>query len=81
MEQDLKGRLKLVAESELAALRGITIGALRNERSMGKGPRYQKIGNSVFYKLSDIEKFLEASTVKPRHVPTLIDGKRARFRS
>ena len=34
---DLKSQLGLIEESEVAALRGMGLGSLRNERAKGKG--------------------------------------------
>lgn len=80
--EDLKNQLELVAESEVAALRDVTIPSLRNERAKGKGPPYQKIGRRVFYNLKQLRQFLAASTVTPKRAKTLIDGKkRSRMRA
>lgn len=35
----------------------ISVGTLRNWRAKGKGPRPTKIGGSIFYMLTEIEKY------------------------
>jgi hypothetical protein len=71
---DLKSQLGLIEESEVAALRGMGLGSLRNERAKGKGPPYQRIGRKVFYPLEKLRAYLAASTVTPKRAPSLIDG-------
>jgi hypothetical protein len=71
---DLKAHLGLAEESDVAALRGMSIPSLRNERARGKGPPYQRIGRKVFYPLDNLRKYLAAATVTPRRSPTLVDG-------
>lgn len=75
-DQDLKARLQLADEAEVAQLRNMKLGSLRNERSKGLGPPYQKFGKRIFYPIADLQKFLAESTVKPNSARTLIDGKR-----
>ena len=36
-------------------------------RSLGKGPKYVKIGGRVFYRLGDLDAFIDASVVDPAH--------------
>lgn len=52
---------ELVPPAELAKMLGITTGALANNRSAGKGPRYVKLGKKVFYRRSDIEAWIDAN--------------------
>jgi hypothetical protein len=71
---DLKTQLGLAEESDVAALRGMSIPSLRNERARGKGPPYQRIGRKVFYPIDELRSHLAAATVAPSKSPTLIDG-------
>lgn len=49
---------------ELAARWQVSRGHLSNLRSAGCEPNYIKIGTAVRYRLSDIEAFEEANTVR-----------------
>jgi hypothetical protein len=73
---DLKAQLGLLEESDVAALRSMSIPSLRNERAKGKGPPYQRIGRKVFYPLDRLRAHLAAATVTPGRAPSLIDGNR-----
>jgi hypothetical protein len=75
---DLKTQLGLIEESDVAALRDMTIASLRNERAKGKGPPYQRIGRKVFYPLDKLRAHLAAATITPSRAPSLIDGDRKR---
>jgi len=44
---------------------GTTEGRLANLRCTGTGPAFVKIGHSVRYRLSDVEAYLDAHTVRP----------------
>jgi len=73
--------LGLVDEVEVAELREMTVPSLRNERTRGLGPPYQRIGRKVFYPLPELRKFLAASTVVPAGpAATLISGLKRRRR-
>lgn len=76
--EDLKTKLGLIAESDVAALRDMTVASLRNERAKGKGPPYQRIGRKVFYPLDKLRAHLAAATITPNRAPSLIDGDRKR---
>ena len=71
---DLKTRLELISEAEFAALRGVKISALQNERSLGKGPPFIRAGIKIYYHFAVIKAYLDARTIKPTRTPTLIDG-------
>jgi hypothetical protein len=74
-EPNLRGRLGLLHEQEVADMRGISLRALRNERYRRQGPAFVRMSNKVFYRIEHLKKFIEASTVKPSSARTLIDGK------
>ena len=42
-----------------------SISAFNIWRMLGKGPKYLKIGNRVFYRPSDIDSWLESSVIDP----------------
>ncbi len=78
---DLTQHFNLTAEENFAALRGVKISALQNERALGKGPEFKRVGRKIYYPLKEIEKYLAACTVKPSRTATLIDGGSRRRRS
>jgi len=50
---------QMIRSPKVARLIGITPGTLRAWRVIGKGPRYIKMGSSVFYKESEINAWIE----------------------
>jgi len=52
--------------AQLAARWGgaVSVRTLANWRSVGKGPRYVKIGGRVRYRLSDVEAYEKARSVR-----------------
>jgi hypothetical protein len=78
---DLTQHFNLTPEESFAALRGVKISALQNERALGKGPEFKRVGRRIFYPLKEIEKYLAACTVKPTRTATLIDGVARRRKS
>ena len=55
----LKQEFDLLSPSDLAALRGVDERTLAVERSQGRGPDYVKLGRTVYYRGSDIRKWIE----------------------
>jgi hypothetical protein len=55
----LKHEFDLLSPSDLAALRGVDERTLMVERSQGRGPDYVKLGRTVYYRGSDIRKWIE----------------------
>jgi predicted DNA-binding transcriptional regulator AlpA len=49
---------ELLTEKEAAAFFSIERNTLNKWRSIGKGPKYYKIGGAVRYKISDLEAFI-----------------------
>jgi predicted DNA-binding transcriptional regulator AlpA len=52
-------------QTEAAALLGVRPQTLAAWRCQGKGPRFLKVGRSVFYRESDIEAWLDAQAIVP----------------
>ncbi len=50
----------LLNEKELSQLFRVSIGTLRFWRTIGRGPRYRKVGQSVRYAPSDIFAWLDS---------------------
>lgn len=52
---------------ELAERWAIPVGTLGNWRSAGTGPTFFKLGSSVRYAISDVERYETAHAITPRH--------------
>jgi predicted DNA-binding transcriptional regulator AlpA len=50
---------KYITPEQLAEQTGISSKTWANWRSQKKGPRYYKIGKKVFYKMADIDRFID----------------------
>ena len=55
---------KRVNTPNAAKILGLKPGTLEVWRSIGRGPRFKKIGRKVFYDVIDLEKFANAFTVE-----------------
>lgn len=55
------GRRSLLTEKEAAALLRLSYRSLQGLRVRGGGPRFVKLGRSVRYRLSDLDKFIQKS--------------------
>lgn len=55
------GRLKV---PEAANYLGVGISTLDKMRMEGRGPRYLKIGGRVFYRLADLDAYIEAAVIE-----------------
>ncbi len=54
----------MLTASELATLIGKNVRTLANWRCARIGPRFVKIGNSVWYRVSDVENWIDAQRVE-----------------
>jgi hypothetical protein len=50
---------RYLRDTEVARLTGRAVQTLRNERTLGQGIAYSKIGRSVRYRYSDVVAFME----------------------
>jgi hypothetical protein len=66
----------LATQEEVAELRGVKLPHLRNERSLGKGPTYVKLGNKILYPRKELRKFIDRNTVTPKTATTLADSRK-----
>ncbi|MFC1551791.1 helix-turn-helix transcriptional regulator [Candidatus Latescibacterota bacterium] len=57
-------QVKYIKEKEVAEITGRALSTLRNERFLGKGIPYIKIGKSVRYKIDDVINFMESNRVE-----------------
>ena len=53
-------------------LGGLSPGTLEVWRSLGKGPRYVKIGRRVFYEIRDLDSFAAARVVETRDTASIL---------
>lgn len=54
-------------EQDVSKLTGRALSTLRNDRHMGRGFCYVKLGRSVRYLKSDVLDFMESCKIQPRH--------------
>ena len=60
---------RLLDTKTVADMTGISQGTLENWRTTGRGMRYVKYGQVVRYRLSDVERWIDAHTVTPTPPP------------
>ena len=53
-----------ITEKEVAEITGRALSTLRNERFLGKGIPYIKIGKSVRYKYDEVINFMESRRIE-----------------
>lgn len=59
-------RKEYLTEKEEALLFSLSAATLKTQRSRGSGPRYIKIGRSVFYSKGELSSFLESGKLLNR---------------
>jgi hypothetical protein len=50
--------------ADAAVYLGLAENTLNRMRCEGKGPRYMRLGNRIFYRRADLDAYLEACTVE-----------------
>ena len=60
----MNGQEKYITEKEVTEITGRALSTLRNERFLGKGIPYIKIGKSVRYRLDDVIEFMESRRIE-----------------
>ena len=58
--------MRALNDHEVALLVGKTVQTLRNERHLGRGAPYFKVGKAVRYRRGDVLRWLDAQRVEPR---------------
>lgn len=58
----LRAQIELISEIELSLMLDEPLTKVKWRRANGVGPRYVKLGRSVFYTLSDIRDWIEDNT-------------------
>ena len=76
MQRSLTDPSASLNEAELAALRGMKIGSLRNERAARRGPPVLKFGRKVLYPRLELDTWLTSRITRPDGTPTLVHGHR-----
>lgn len=61
LAKQVKNRVTVDVAAKYIGLAPHTLSKMRSE---GRGPRYLKVGNRVFYRLSDLDAYLERSVVE-----------------
>lgn len=62
--EQLKAAADLITQKELSVLLQVTTNTLREWRRLGKGPDYVRVQKGVFYRMRDIQIWLEHNTVQ-----------------
>jgi predicted DNA-binding transcriptional regulator AlpA len=60
---------QLMSEREVAQMLNCSAKTLRNDRSMGRGPKWVKIGRLVRYRIEDVLAYIDAN---PGGIVTLL---------
>ena len=60
----METQIKYLNEKQVSEMTGRALSTLRNERFLGKGMPYIKIGKSVRYRLDEVVKFMESKRVE-----------------
>ena len=58
--------MKAVNEKVAAEIVGLSVHTLQNHRYLGLPPKYLRLGRNIRYRITDLEEYLNACTVKPR---------------
>jgi predicted DNA-binding transcriptional regulator AlpA len=62
LRESLRNKLGLITEHDLSVMLDLPVTRVISWRSTGRGPRYVKLGNSVYYTLSDIGEWIARNT-------------------
>lgn len=61
----MEPHVRYIDEKEVSKITGRALSTLRNERFMGKGIPYVKVGRSVRYRIDDVIAFMERYRIEP----------------
>lgn len=64
----LRNQLGMISQEELGDMLGVSKGTLREWRKKKKGPDFVRVEKSVFYRLKDVEAWVELNTVPTSRV-------------
>lgn len=60
----MEPQVRYIDEKEVSKITGRALSTLRNERFMGKGIPYVKVGRSVRYRIDDVIAFMETFRIE-----------------
>lgn len=63
IKEETRKRLGLLTEAELCAALENKPATLQQWRCEGYGPKYVKLGKSIFYRFADVQEWINASVV------------------
>ena len=67
--------IKYLTEKQVAEITQIALSTLRNDRFLGQGIPFIKIGRSVRYSLTDVVNFMESYRVKTHQKEEILSYK------
>jgi len=62
LSQTLRDRVGLVSEAQFAGMMNTSEYTLQYWRAHGTGPRFVKLGRAIYYRLKDIEAWMDVNT-------------------
>ena len=60
-------RSRLIREPAAASILSVKVDTLRKQRKAGRSPNFVRIGRNVFYRVKDLESFINAHLVAVSH--------------
>lgn len=63
IKEELREKLGLLTNEEVAQVIAVTEHTLSVWRSAGKGPKFVRLGRNVFYRLADVQAWVDANVV------------------
>ena len=63
----MKTETRYLTEKEVSSITSRALSTLRNERHMGQGIPYSKVGRSIRYLLTDVLGFMEERKIIPQY--------------
>jgi hypothetical protein len=64
----MQNTLQLIDEKELSRITRRALSTIRNDRHLGRGMPYIRIGRSIRYNLNDVQNYLKSRRVKTRQI-------------
>ena len=57
-------RSRLIREPAAASILSVKVDTLRKQRKAGRSPNFVRIGRNIFYRIRDLEQFVDAHVVE-----------------
>jgi hypothetical protein len=67
-------KVQYLTEKQVAEITGRALQTLRNERFLGRGIPYVKVGRSIRYSLEDVVGFMEARKIRTQDFSPMTPG-------